>query len=212
MPEWRDIPGWEGLYQVSTDGQVKSLPRKRRRSELIVSQQRHPESGKWSVMLWNGKQVTNMRVHNLVLMAFIGPRPPGMFGLHRDDNPDNNQLLNLRWGTRSENSYDMIANGNHNHARKTHCKWGHPLKGDNLILNKRQRLCKACKRRRQSAYYAKQERLPKPKKRCPDPCGASHARRSKYCSETCAARARYRKRVGVSIEAPRYASLRKVGV
>ena len=156
---WREVPGWEGLYAVSDDGQVKSLPRPRRKSERLLAQateQLHPYR---FVTLWQGKKPYHRRVHNLVLEAFVGPRPDGQCGLHADDDPENNHLSNLRWGTRSENNLDMVRNGNHNHARKTHCKWGHPFTGDNLIVTNKQRLCRECKRRRQAAYDAKKYAL-----------------------------------------------------
>ena len=156
MTEWREIPGWEGLYAVSDDGQVKSLPRPRRKLERLLVPQRELERPYWFVTLWVGKKPFHRRVHNLVLEAFAGPRPAGAFGLHNDDNPDNNHISNLRWGTRSENTYDMIRNGKHNHAGKTHCKHGHLLAGDNLIIGKRQRFCRACKRRRQNEYDQRQ--------------------------------------------------------
>lgn len=47
----------------------------------------------------------------LVLEAFVGPRPPGMWALHRDDNKANNHVSNLRWGTPLENGRDAVRNG-----------------------------------------------------------------------------------------------------
>lgn len=201
MTEWRELPGWEGLYAISNDGQVKSLPRRRRKDERVLVPQRETGHPYWFVTLWIGKKPFHKRLHNLMLEAFVGPRPPGMCGLHTDDNPDNNQLSNLRWGTRSDNSFDMVANGNHNHARKTHCQWGHPLEGDNLIVTKRQRSCKTCKHRVQAEYYKRQEVPSRPVKSCPA-CGVEHMRRSQFCSEACRARTIYRAKVGTPIDAP----------
>lgn len=50
-------------------------------------------------------------VHKLVLTVFVGPCPAGMECRHIDGNPSNNHLLNLAWGTRSENSQDKIMHG-----------------------------------------------------------------------------------------------------
>lgn len=50
-------------------------------------------------------------VHAVVLGAFIGPCPPGQECLHGDDNPSNNRVDNLRWGTRLENMQQRKANG-----------------------------------------------------------------------------------------------------
>lgn len=50
-------------------------------------------------------------VHHLVLEAFVGPRPAGMQGCHRDDDPRNNALDNLRWDTPAGNKSDAVRRG-----------------------------------------------------------------------------------------------------
>lgn len=50
-------------------------------------------------------------IHRLVLLAFVGPCPPGMECCHIDGNPINNRLSNLRWGTRRENMEDRVRHG-----------------------------------------------------------------------------------------------------
>lgn len=54
---------------------------------------------------------TDHRLHRLILEAFRGPCPVGMEGLHWDDNPLNNCISNLRWGTHLENIQDSKRNG-----------------------------------------------------------------------------------------------------
>ncbi len=86
-------------------------------------------------------------VHWMVLEAFVGPRPEGMYGCHRDDNPHNNQLSNLRWGTPSSNSQDRITNGNNPNLNKERCPQGHLLAGANLVgsaLADGRRGCRSC--------------------------------------------------------------------
>jgi hypothetical protein len=51
------------------------------------------------------------RIHRLVLEAFVGPAPDGMEGCHNDGNPENNNLLNLRWDTHASNMADQLAHG-----------------------------------------------------------------------------------------------------
>lgn len=205
MTQWRAVDGYQGRYEVSDDGQVRALagPGRGRLNATRVLKIQKNTNGYWQVLLYSGGGVKPKakRVHNMMLEAFVGPRPPDNFGRHVDDNPDNNQLSNLRWGTRSDNSLDMVTNGNHNHARKTHCKWGHLLEGDNLIVTKRQRSCRTCKHRVQAEYYKRQEVPSRPAKACPA-CGTEHTRRSKFCSEACRARAIYRAKVGTPIDAP----------
>ena len=85
-------------------------------------------------------------VAHAVAEAFLGPRPKGLLVLHEDDDKTNNHASNLRYGTKSENSFDSVRNGNHPQASKTHCKRGHPLSGDNLRIENGGRRCRACKR------------------------------------------------------------------
>ena len=81
----------------------------------------------------------------LVLEAFVGPRPDGHECCHYDDDPMNNHLSNLRWDTRSANSFDAIRNGRHSTASKTRCKRQHDLTPDNVWVSKDgRRFCRAC--------------------------------------------------------------------
>lgn len=116
--EWRPIPGWEGFYEASSHGRVRSVTRT----------VKHPASGSMQIQgrvlrpaphrsghLWvelcgpAGKKTR--QVHQLVLEAFVGPKPPGMDGCHYDGNPQNNHIENLRWDTRAGNLADAIRHG-----------------------------------------------------------------------------------------------------
>ena len=84
-------------------------------------------------------------VHHLVLEAFVGPRPIGMECCHLDDDPTNNYLSNLRWDTRSANSFDAVRNGRHPTGSKTRCTHGHDLTPDNVwVARSGRRHCRAC--------------------------------------------------------------------
>jgi hypothetical protein len=85
-------------------------------------------------------------VHHLVLLAFIGPRPDGLQGLHFDDDASNNSLGNLRWGTPSANMHDCIRNGKHWKVNITHCPRGHEYTAENtyLIPATGHRMCRTC--------------------------------------------------------------------
>lgn len=98
--EWRPVPGWEGLYEVSSDGQIRSLRAGRPMRTFIT------EKGYRRVYLYRGKRIQRVRVHTAVLGAFVGPRPAGMVTRHLDGNPANNHLSNLAWGTHAENEAD----------------------------------------------------------------------------------------------------------
>jgi hypothetical protein len=143
MTRWLPVPGHEGGYEVSDDGQVRSLPGPWKAKQVHVMKLRKVRRY-WLVELDGATR----SVHSLMLEAFVGPRPDGLFALHNDDDRDNNTLSNLRWGTRSENGFDRVRNGRHWNALKTHCKWGHPFEGDNLLRAGRKRICRSCKLRR----------------------------------------------------------------
>lgn len=108
MENWKTIEE-APRYQVSDLGRVRSLPSVKRGGKLLTL----VKNGKYlRVVLFLGKGPGLQRtVHTLVLTAFVGPRPEGMFGLHRDDDGTNNVLANLYWGTPQQNAADMRANG-----------------------------------------------------------------------------------------------------
>ena len=106
---WLPIPGWEGLYEVSRHGQVKSLPRHRVSGRILRPSE--AGGGYRKVQLIHGGRIEHRYVHDLVLTAFVGPRPAGMEGAHENGKRDDNQLLNLRWDTRPGNHADKIRHG-----------------------------------------------------------------------------------------------------
>lgn len=114
MEEWKPVPGYEGHYEVSSEGRVRSLRRElysdrwagyRTISERILKATPGGTIGYLSVSLRLNRQRKTHAVHTLVAAAFLGPRPEGMDVMHADDDPQNNRLANLSYGTRSENNY-----------------------------------------------------------------------------------------------------------
>ena len=96
--EWRPIAGFEGLYEVSNLGNVKSL----RRDRLL---KQHPDGwGYLQVTLCNGFRKT-MKVHRLVATAFC--ENPNHYGYinHKDINNQNNKSENLEWCTALYNNH-----------------------------------------------------------------------------------------------------------
>ena len=129
---WAPVVGFEGLYEVSSEGRVRGLERKgadgrRVRSRELPGTLCGSTGARLAVTLSSSSGAKVRRyIHHLVLEAFVGPRPQGMVGRHADDQAENNALSNLSWGTVSENNYDLVANGKHVNASKTHCPKGHP--------------------------------------------------------------------------------------
>lgn len=160
IEEWRPIAGYEDLYSVSNTGYVRSEHRVVARKDGRVCT-RHERilapnvngSGHHSVQLCRGAVGKRRFIHQLVLEAFVGPRPPGMESLHGDGNPANNHVANLRWGTTAENRQDSIRHGTHKETRKTHCPQGHAYDEANTRVNERgHRMCRACNRYKSALF------------------------------------------------------------
>lgn len=114
---WLPVVGFEGCYEVSDHGRVRSIRKgnnrmKRLQGKLLKGTV--ARIGYRYVSLYaGGKRIRKGRpVHRLVLEAFVGPPPPGHECLHADGNYLHNHLGNLRWGTRSENIQDALRHGN----------------------------------------------------------------------------------------------------
>lgn len=161
--EWRPVVGYEGNYEVSSMGRVRSLDRADglgRKAKGRVLKFRPLPNGRPRVNLSRNGIIRDAYPYRLVLEAFVGPCPPGMECLHWDDDPNNNDVSNLRWGTRTDNMRDMSRNGNGN-AGLAHCPAGHPYDEENTYYypNGRQhRLCRTCQRerlRRRKAHAGK---------------------------------------------------------
>ena len=100
---WKPIKGYEGIYEVSSYGRVRSLARMRidkkgRRKPIPEKMLKmHDRKGYDSVTLQDMGRKAIMSVHRLVAMAFI-PNPDNLPVInHRDENPKNNQVSNLEW-------------------------------------------------------------------------------------------------------------------
>jgi hypothetical protein len=102
--EWRDVAGYEGLYQVSSDGRVKS-----RKKILSV---RYNKLGYPVVVLWkSGEKPKNKLTHRLVAEAFIDHLEGKPHVNHIDGNKANNCVENLEWCTASENAIHAYQYG-----------------------------------------------------------------------------------------------------
>lgn len=141
METWKeaDIPG----YLVSSDGRLAKLMKLTPGPNGYIQLAAPVHRG--------AKQRIRRYLHDLVLTAFVGPRPPGAVVRHLNDIGTDNRVENLAWGTRSENQLDIIRNGNR--PRKTVCDYGHPLEGANLRTDSHAARCKACIRAAMHARY-----------------------------------------------------------
>lgn len=215
--EWRPVVGWEGFYAVSDWGRVKSCQRVVMRSngasytcgERILKTRTAGVDGLLMVSLWRGGDHTDYLVHNLVLEAFVGPRPAGLQGLRSDGDRANNRLENLHWGTRSEMMHIMVQNGTHPQASKARCDRGHEFTLENTYtLPNGGRSCIQCQADRGRAWYEdnreeildrlrQESLLRKPEERscrfCDEPIPRSARVDIAYCSRECKVKARAEK-------------------
>ena len=105
MASWKEIPGYEGLYLVSSDGDIVALPKKsRKKGRLMRPFLRGPGYLKYLCVHLTKDGIGKMfSVHRLVAMAFL-PNPEGLPEVnHKDENPMNNRVENLEWCTRQYN-------------------------------------------------------------------------------------------------------------
>lgn len=146
---WRPIPGHVG-YEASDQGRIRSVDRTiywpggHRHAAGRVLKPVYDRKGYHRVQLGVGN---GRAVHQLVLEAFVGPRPSGYETLHANDKRDDNRLSNLRWGTASENVREAVQRGRHSRAALTHCPRKHLLQHPNLradCLRNGSRGCRAC--------------------------------------------------------------------
>ena len=109
---WKDIEGFEGLYQISNLGRVKSLERYSAQKHLIeekILKTCHAQAGYVDVSLYKDGKRYHKKPHKLVADAFI-PNPNNLPEVdHMDTNKDNNCVDNLRWVTHSENHLNPLT-------------------------------------------------------------------------------------------------------
>jgi hypothetical protein len=116
---WKAVPGYEGLYEASTFGNIRSLDRTvytkggqaRRIKGKILKPQRAIDDPRLHISMCKNYTVIVIRVHIVIAQTFLGERPEGMHVCHNDGDCTNNHLSNLRYDTPSGNEKDKILHG-----------------------------------------------------------------------------------------------------
>ena len=204
---WRPVVGYEGYYEGSSHGRVRSLDR-----EILTSHGRkrfyRGQPIRQLVIhyyarigLTKNGVTTKWCVHRLVCEAFHCPKPFAeavvrhLNGKHTDNRPEN-----LTWGTRAENSADMVRHGNAYWGNQTQCIRGHDFSEKNTYryvspAGVPRRSCRECDRTRSVAKNAQRDaakRAARPFHECAV-CGTrfqSSYRQVRFCSRTCVAASR----------------------
>lgn len=159
VEQWKSIPHYEGYYEVSDQGRVRSLDR-----TIVTVQGRRTVPGKaltpstdalgrMVVNLSKGGKPKQFKVHRLVMRAFRGPCPDGMEVCHNNGDSADNRLENLRYDGHTENVKDMLKHGTNYWANRKACSRGHLFAPPNLLIHRKkngkvQRACRACHRTR----------------------------------------------------------------
>lgn len=122
--EWRPVSGYEGDYEVSSNGRIRSLDRMgegtrpRRQKGRIIKP--NPKQGYMTVMLYHANKVGYYQIHRLVAEAFI-PNPENLpFVNHKNEKRDDNRVENLEWCDAAYNSKYGTAITRANEARALH--------------------------------------------------------------------------------------------
>lgn len=119
LPNYLPVKNYEGLYEVSSNGDVYSIPRKVLGSDGAL----YPFGGKMikphpnkntkylQVSLWTNNKGASLSIHRLVAEAFI-PNPLNKSQVnHKDGNRQNNKVENLEWVSHQENAIHAVATG-----------------------------------------------------------------------------------------------------
>lgn len=184
---WLPVWGYEGLYEVSSLGRVRSIDREVEhptvgivhRKGKVLAQNPLNKDGYLGVGLSRGGTKKKRAVHLLVLESFVGPRPKGKQACHNDGNNTNNRAENLRWDTPKENVADIKRHGRNYWLNRSACANGHPYTEDTVSYEPARpsiRVCRVCRREKDRRKYweTKDEKHPNTLNRDKTHCASGH--------------------------------------
>jgi len=167
---WLPVPDFQGYYEVSDRGRVRSLYRVVMRSngvqQTVHARILRPSPGAYGhcyvPLARTGTRAKRFLVHRLILMAFKGSPPDGTEACHNNGNAEDNRLENLRWGTPSSNNYDRTTHRTNPCVLREQCPFEHDLVEPNLVKSKSSqghRSCRACQSAHNVAYRRRKKGL-----------------------------------------------------
>ncbi|MGP5931496.1 NUMOD4 domain-containing protein [Corynebacterium glyciniphilum] len=167
LEEWRTYPRCP-IYEASSLGRIRSIDRVatlpngfKRKYKGKILQPSRSKTGHLSVRLSHAGEGGTKKVHSIVIESFDRLRMPGEVVRHLNDDPTDNRIENLAFGSQKDNALDCIRNGGNFNKSKTECKYGHAFIPENLVIERGgNRHCKACSRARGFIYNPRNAHLP----------------------------------------------------
>ena len=160
---WRVIPDYDGHYEASSEGRIRSVTR--RVPDGMGSTRLYRSKVLAQHQLVNGYLTTGLSkrgdnrprlVHRLVASAFFGPPTDDQEVCHANGDRSDNRVENLRWGTHSENCLEQVAHGTHRNTSKDRCLRGHLFTDANTYIRPNgARNCVTCRNLKLRAWYRK---------------------------------------------------------
>ena len=112
MEEWKEIKGFEGVYEISNLGNVKRVE-----TQLVLKTRKH-SAGYFSICLWKDGKDSYRFIHRLVAIAFIENLENKKEVNHKDGVKTNNSIENLEWSTPKENQQHAVSIGLRDRCKK----------------------------------------------------------------------------------------------
>lgn len=155
---WLPVVGYEGCYSISNHGRCRSeertVPKSNGQTQFVPGRILKPapdHRGYLRVNLFTNNIGATCYNHQMVIAAFIGPRPEGLVVRHLNGDQVDNRLENLAYGTAVDNMQDMRKHGRNWQLNKTHCPRNHPYDEENTFYSRLgRRFCRACVREKRA--------------------------------------------------------------
>lgn len=118
--KWKSVKGFEGIYEVSSTGRIKTLNYRKSGAERIRKIKKPGQNGYFKLILCKNNKRYHFSVHRLVAIAFVDNPSNKPVVNHIDGNKLNNNYKNLEWVTKKENDEHAIKTGLRDNVAEKH--------------------------------------------------------------------------------------------